>query len=306
MPRLGQPRFAASACCYPERIGFRQVAGGFFFAHVGLCKFIVINLLQWAHRAHADFSGNDDLSGVSHMSFSNNGSSWGSWQSFATTSSWTLSTGDGSKTVYAKFKDQAGNISSAASDTIVLDSAPPTGTVIVNSGASTTTSSNVTLTLAAIDATSGVAQMSFSNDGSSWSSWESHSTSKNWTLASGDGSRTAYARFKDNAGNVSSTLSDAITVDSVAPSISLSSVSTYQSSLTFTVSWAGTDATSGIASYDVQSKDGTSGTWTDWQMATTETSASFIGQDSHTYSFRARARDNAGNVSPFASATTTR
>jgi hypothetical protein len=39
----------------------------------------------------------------------------------------------------------------------------------------------------------------------------------------------------------------------------------------------------------------------DWQLATSATSASFTGQEYHTYFFRARARDNAGNMSTYSS-----
>jgi hypothetical protein len=42
------------------------------------------------------------------------------WQTYATSQTWTLSTGDGVKTVYAEFKDTVGNISTAVSDAIEL------------------------------------------------------------------------------------------------------------------------------------------------------------------------------------------
>jgi len=61
-----------------------------------------------------------------------------------------------------------------------------------------------------------------------------------------------------------------------------------------TISWSGTDAGSGIAYYDVQYRDG-SGPWSDWQTGTTATSALFHGVRGHTYGFRCRARDWAGN-----------
>ncbi|HEY5541121.1 MAG TPA: hypothetical protein VIL41_06690, partial [Coriobacteriia bacterium] len=65
---------------------------------------------------------------------------------------------------------------------------------------------------------SGVSQMRFSNDGSTWSSWQAYSTTASWTLTSGDGTKTVYAQFKDNAGNASSaTISDTIGLDTVAP-----------------------------------------------------------------------------------------
>jgi hypothetical protein len=64
----------------------------------------------------------------------------------------------------------------------------------------------------------------------------------------------------------------------------------------FKVRWKGHDrGGSGIKCYDVQYKDGT-GSWQDWETCTTATSAKFHGERGHRYFFRARARDNAGNV----------
>ncbi len=63
-----------------------------------------------------------------------------------------------------------------------------------------------------------------------------------------------------------------------------------------TVQWSGSDAgPSGLKNYDVQVKEG-AGAWTDWKIATTATSATYPGLGGHTYYFRVRARDNAGNV----------
>jgi hypothetical protein len=249
-------------------------------------------------------SASDPTSGVAQMSFSNDGSNWSAWETYATSKAWTLATGDGSKTVYARYKDNAGNVSANATATITLDTVAPTGSVVINSGATYAVSTDATLTASASDSTSGVAQMSFSNDGSNWSAWETYATSKAWTLATGDGSKTVYARYKDNAGNISAAATDTITLDVTPPTAAVSALSEYQASLTFTVAWSGTDATSGLANYDVQYRDGASGTWTDWQTATTATSASFTGQDAHTYHFRARARDTAGNISSYSSSDT--
>jgi hypothetical protein len=64
----------------------------------------------------------------------------------------------------------------------------------------------------------------------------------------------------------------------------------------FRVQWTGDDFDgSGIKCYDVQYRDGT-GRWRDWMTCTTDTSAKFLGRRGHTYSFRVRATDNAGNV----------
>jgi len=64
----------------------------------------------------------------------------------------------------------------------------------------------------------------------------------------------------------------------------------------FTVSWAGVDNASGIASYDVDWKTGASGTWTHLRASTESTSASISGSGGTTYYFRVRAADRAGNA----------
>ena len=52
--------------------------------------------------------------------------------------------------------------------------------------------------------------MRFSNDGSTWSTWQSYNTTATWTLAAGGGTRTVYGEYRDTAGNTMS-LSDTIT-----------------------------------------------------------------------------------------------
>jgi hypothetical protein len=71
--------------------------------------------------------------------------------------------------------------------------------------------------------------------------------------------------------------------------------------LDFYVWWWGWDNLSDIASYDVQYRDGSGGTWTALLTDTTDTYYRFVGQDGHTYYFRTRARDYAGNMGTYAS-----
>ncbi len=68
------------------------------------------------------------------------------------------------------------------------------------------------------------------------------------------------------------------------------------------VTWSATDAQSGVGTYDVQVREGAGGSWTDWQSATTATSAQYAGIGGHTYYFRVRARDQAGNVAAWSAA----
>jgi len=163
----------------------------------------------------------DPGSGVSQMRFSNDGSTWSSWQTYATTANWSLAAGDGLKTIYAQFMDGAGNVSGSFTATTTLDTTPPTGSISINGGAAYCTALAVALTLGASDAGSGVSQMRFSNDGSSWSGWQAFSASANWTLVPGDGIKTVFAQFIDRAGNVSTPCSTTISLkqDSVGDGI---------------------------------------------------------------------------------------
>lgn len=85
------------------------------------------------------------------------------------------------------------------------------------------------------------------------------------------------------------------TIDLDEPSSSVDALPATQGSASFTVNWSGSDIHSGIASYDVYvSDDG--GTYTLWQSATTAASATFNGQNKHTYRFYSQATDNVGNA----------
>ena len=109
------------------------------------------------------------------------------------------------------------------SETFVLDTVAPDGSLIIDNGAAYATTTSVTLTTSATDATSGVAQMQLSNDGISYDPWESYAGTKSWTLSSGDGLKTVYVKYKDNAGNVSTPYTDTITLDTtVQPAYGLS------------------------------------------------------------------------------------
>jgi uncharacterized repeat protein (TIGR01451 family) len=63
----------------------------------------------------------------------------------------------------------------------------------------------------------------------------------------------------------------------------------------FSVTWSGEDPLGTISTFDVQFRDGFEGQWTDWLTFTSALSATFSGSHRHTYSFRARGRDIAGN-----------
>jgi len=87
--------------------------------------------------------------------------------------------------------------------------------------------------------------------------------------------------------------------DFIPPSARVEPLPAWVGTTDFTVSWSGEDIWSGIASYDVQVRDGYEGAWTDWQVGTAGTSATFSGAHGHTYFFRARACDHSGTTSAY-------
>jgi hypothetical protein len=147
--------------------------------------------------------------------------------------SWLWNFGDGSGpvarraltyryTTFGRFTATQMVNGSTASQTILTDISPPSGTVTINGGANFTTNRNVTLTLSATDNSGLVTGMRFSNDGTSWSDWEIFGTTKAWTLSTNNGNKTVSAQFRDTASNVSATVSASIELDtSTLPIISL-------------------------------------------------------------------------------------
>lgn len=84
---------------------------------------------------------------------------------------------------------------------IKLDKTVPTGSIKINDGAASTTSTQVKLTLSSEDSTSGVSQMRFFD--LIYGEWEEYAISRLWTFKTGDAYKTVYVQFKDNAGLVS-------------------------------------------------------------------------------------------------------
>jgi hypothetical protein len=87
-------------------------------------------------------------------------------------------------------------------------------------------------------------------------------------------------------------------IDRVLPSCQVQALpaTTYES--VFQVNWSGADNAAGVRSYDIQYRDSGRGAWIDWLLAVpaAKTYELFTGQPGHTYAFRCRATDNAGNT----------
>ncbi len=147
------------------------------------------------------------------MRFSDNGSTWTAWESLKATRAYTLPAGDGYKTVRVQFIDIANNRSTTYSDFIRLDTAAPTGSILINNGAATAATTYVSLNLTWSDGTgAGVRSMRFSNDGAHWTLWEPVATPRTYMLPLPSGYQTVRVQYLDGAGNYSAVYSDYIKV----------------------------------------------------------------------------------------------
>jgi len=133
-----------------------------------------------------------------------------------------LSSGDGTKTIYIWFKDDAGNVSAPATASITLDTTAPSNvSVMINNGATSTSYTTVALSIAATD-NIGVTGYYISETSTipsatapGWTSVTSiisYSADVSFILSSGDGTKTIYVWFKDDTGNVSAPATASITL----------------------------------------------------------------------------------------------
>ena len=153
----------------------------------------------------------DDASGVVAMRFSTDNATWNDWQAYAVSIEVTLPADMGFTTVYAQFKDGAGNVSDSATASITI-LGPVTGTLTINGGTGTATSRSVALTLSAVSSRAALHAMSFSEDGTTWTTWEEYATSRPFVLTPGNGVRTIRVVFADTQGNQSLAVSASVTL----------------------------------------------------------------------------------------------
>lgn len=85
-------------------------------------------------------------SGCAEVSISNNGVSWSDPEAYATSKSWNLSSNDGTRNVFVKYKNGSGDWSGVCSDSIILDTTMPT-TAASPVGGTFMSAQSVTLTI---------------------------------------------------------------------------------------------------------------------------------------------------------------
>ncbi|HID10310.1 MAG TPA: fibronectin type III domain-containing protein [Candidatus Latescibacteria bacterium] len=226
-----------------------------------------------------------------------NSPSGGVWEGFSSSKQWTLSDGDGTKTVYVQVawnQDSQVDPSDPGSDSIVLDTQGPTGSVVINGDAQYTNSTSVSLSISASDNLSGVSRMKISNDGVNWTECN-YSTSKNWTLSGGDGLRTVYVKFRDGAENWGPTCSDDIVLDTTDPEVSIYWPPSDNGPSSVTFKWYGSDnlTSDSELEYRYVLDEDQGGNWSGWSS---DKSKSYTGLSLHWHTFEVEVKDNAGNT----------
>lgn len=222
------------------------------------------------------------------------------WQPIAQTMSWTVGSGDGLKTVYAQFRSAGNAVSPVVSASITLDSKSPAGRVTINEGSKYTKEVTVTLTLAATDASSDVADMLLA-DSSTFAGavWLPYTTTSTYVLADTEtyAPRYIYARFRDRAENVSRAYYASVILDHTAPTgtLAINDGAASTSSLIVILNVAATDTGSGPGWMQF-SNDGLH--YSDWLTYTISYRPwSLEAGDNQIKTVYARFQDRAGNIS---------
>lgn len=190
---------------------------------------------------------------------------------YANPANFTLAGTDGSKQVNVQLWDKYNNRGATAFDLITLDRVAPVPTAwLLAGGAAKTNVVGINGTYGSLG--SGAAQLAYSENvgdlvcGST--AWQATGSPVAVTLSAGDGLKTVYFATRDNAGNISTPLSDQITLDQSAPVLTAYNVvdrttleddCTKDGQIRAYYSFTGTDAVSLQWSYD-------GSTWGNWEV----------------------------------------
>jgi hypothetical protein len=119
-------------------------------------------------------------------------------------------------------------------------------------------------------------------------------------LSAGNGTKTVSTQWKDPSGHWTLAATDSIVLDTVDPTVTaptrsfVAGAQLSAGAAIVRIGWSGSDKRSGIARYEIErTKDG--GGW-GYRASITSPSRNFALAAAHTYRFRVRAIDKAGNV----------
>ncbi|MBI5097025.1 MAG: carboxypeptidase regulatory-like domain-containing protein, partial [Nitrospirae bacterium] len=217
------------------------------------------------------------------------------WESFTSTRLWTIPAGDGTKTVYVLFRDIVGNeTTQAISDDIILDTTTPASPYVTIQEGAYTTNTQIHLNLSA----SGATFMKISED-PTFAGVQPipYTPTMTVALSGGDGNKTIYVKYFDDAGNESDLVSASVVLDTIPPATPVifnQNQIANQTSFEMTLSTPSTDAN--FKTYQLKG-----GQYTDWTDTAETTTFSFTLTQQGANSLSIRGKDMAGNLSNEAS-----
>ncbi|NUO09234.1 MAG: hypothetical protein HUU08_11230 [Candidatus Brocadia sp.] len=163
------------------------------------------------------------------------------------------------------------------------DTTAPNCSISINNGDTYTKSTGVTLSLSATDdigvtgyylSTNSTVPLATAAGWTAVTSTTGYNANVPYTLSNGDGNKTLYVWYKDAAGNVSTTASDSIILDAIAPLIAITSPTTddtyMATSSTISLGGSASDGTSGVINVTWSNSRGGSGTasgTTSWSIS---------------------------------------
>lgn len=210
---------------------------------------------------------------VQDVRYANEDLVWNEWETFSRSRTWSLTEGDGIKTVHYQCRTADGAITET-SDTVFLDTVMPEATVTINGGAAATNSPTLTLTLTCSDPApaSGVWSVQYLDDTGKTSPWESFKSQRIWTLGPfADGTRAVWYKCRDAAGNIR-TKGAVILLDTTRPvnTISINEGEPFTNTTSVDLSLTCSDPNPGSGVQDVRYRN-SGENWTSWEDFSTST-----------------------------------
>jgi len=185
------------------------------------------------------------------------------WRTYNTTYVLDLGTTDGKRVEWVEVIDAIGGRTQLTVESIMLDTTPPTGSIVIEWGAEMVLDQEVTLSIEVSDATSGVSQIRLSNVQSLTGSEEVQPfVNMDWVLLQGEGERSVFLEVTDMVGN-RAVFSDEVFLHTDRPTGSISVAEELVGSRDVTVSLEWTSAV------EVALFDDPDGQWT-WQSVRDE------------------------------------
>jgi hypothetical protein len=199
---------------------------------------------------------------------------------------------------------------------VAVDTAAPTGSIVVANGSPWTKGRTVTLTLKCTDTKSGCSQMQLAQDAGAFTPPEPFVATHPFTLAGADGKKTVNVRYIDGAGNVTKSFADTITLDTTAPVVTAVSATPSPFTLggTTTIRFRAADGLSGTCHADIRIRNAGGGIVRSFSKSAgcpvsgTVTSTTWDGRNASgtlvspgTYTIEVVVTDQAGNGSAVAS-----